>query len=824
MPPSFPRLVMIFAAAWLLALSAAAIQPKRWTHTAEADFAPGEVDGTVITNLGDVKLAAATRTLDALPDGVTILYDIEVVAGVTYLAAGPEGKVLKVVDETVEEVASFDGEQVFALDQLDGVLIAALSGNQSRIVHLGDGEPRVMAKLPEARFLWDLLPAGDGFFVATGPDGRVYHADAEAVTEVLDTAQANVLCLARHGDGPIYAGTDTEGLIYRLTPRGAGGEAFDAYVVYDAAEPEIGSLLVMADGTVYAGTADAEKARPGRLEEPEAEETGRPGEPSGDESDAAPAGEDGEADEAAQAAAAEADAEQPADVEADDTDAQAAAGPAQADDQGADAGKQATADGEADDPGDAAEADDAAPTPEQRDALRELIRQRLLAARESGTIDPIAPRGADGEGRPTRPATAAATGSGEGNAVYRIDPAGFVQPVFRDSVMILKLAAEPSDTGGHRLLVATGTEGQLFRVEPATGETSVVLDLDATNIPALRVADDGTVMLGTADAASLVTLMPGVAKRGTYTAEPMDAEQISLWGTFNLTAEVPEGSSITVETRSGNLADPEAAAWSAWSQAAVFMPDQDASPLAPRAIKIDSPPARFLQYRLTLTSDGQVSPAVGKVELAYVMPNLRPAIDSLQASYPDPKKGQPPATGMNIQWQTTDDNGDRLLYKLEYQPAGSEKWLTLADELTDTSHAWDTNRVPDGRYRLRLTADDRLDNPGQMAMTARRVSDPVVVDNAPPTVRDLKVTVDGRTPTLSGKIADKLTFIDSIAYSLDEDTQYTPLLPEDLIFDSTDERFVATLPDSSPGPHVVTVRVRDARGNTTHHPVLFEIK
>jgi outer membrane protein assembly factor BamB len=802
MPSSSPRLALVLVLALPLALPAAGIQPQRWTHTAEADFEPGEVDGTVVTNLGDVKLAAATQTIDELPDGVTILYDIEVVNGVTYLAAGPEATVLKVADGKAEQVARFEGEQVFALDQLDGVLIAALSGNESRIVHLGDGEPRVMAKLPTARFLWDLLPAGDGFFVATGPEGKVYHAEAEGVTEVLDTAQANVLCLARHGDGPIYAGTDTEGLIYRLTPRGGDEEAFDAYVVYDAAEPEIGALLAMADGTVYAGTADAEKARPGRLEEPEEEETGRPEE--------AEAAEQGEAEDAA-----------------DEPDA-AAADPAEADAAAEAAPEVAEPDAPAEaDPGDAPAAEeapaDAEPTAEQRDALRELIRQRLLAARESGTIKPIPPRGSDGGERPTRAATAAQTGSNQGNAVYRIDPAGFVQPVFRDSVMILKLAAEPSDDG-HRLLIATGVEGQVFRVEPATGETSVVLDLDPTNIPAMRVGEDGTVMLGTADAATLVTLRPGVAGRGTYTSQPLDAQQISLWGTFNLTAEVPDGASITVETRSGNLADPEAAAWSAWSQAAVFMPDENASPLAPRAIKIGSPPARFLQYRLTLTSNGEVSPAVGKAELAYVMPNLRPAVDSLQASYPEPKKDQPPATGMNIQWQTTDGNGDRLLYHLEYQPAGSEKWLTLAEELTDTSHEWDTTRVPDGRYRLRLTADDRLDNPGAMALTARRVSDPVVVDNAPPAVRDLEVRVEGRSATLSGKVADELSPINAIAYSLDEDTQYSPLLPEDLIFDSTGERFVATLPDSSPGPHVVTVRVQDARGNTAHHPVLFEIE
>lgn len=791
---------------------AMAIQPGKWTHTTEADFEPGEVDGTVVTNLGDVKLAAATATVEELPEGVSLIYDIETVEGVTYLAAGPEGKLLKVADGKAEEVAAVEGEQVFCLAMSDGELVLGISGETARVARLAEGKIETLIEMPDAKFVWDVIRVGDALLVATGPEGVVYRAalpvgeEAEAEV-VLDTAQANVLCLAATADGgKVYAGTDTDGLIYRLTANGDGG--YDAFIAYDAAEPEIGALLVMDDGTVYAGTADAEQARPGRLEQAGDAEQGRPDDaesedagPGLDDVDDTPEPEemDGAAVEEAEADAEDGAADQ-ADAEADEeTKPEADQAPADTD------------------PGDDQAADDEV-TDAERDALRDLIRKRLLEARKAGKIKPTSARGPGGKPRATRAARGADTGeSTEGNAVYRLDTRGFVAPVFRESVVIHRLAAAPTDNGGHAIYVATGAEGQVYRVEPDAGETAVLLDLDVQHALSMTTTDD-TLVLGTAEPATLVTLEPGVAKRGVYTSDILDAEQISLFGTLNVTAAVPAGGSVMVETRSGNVNDPEVAAWSEWSQAAVFMPDADAAAaLQPREVSITSPPARFLQYRLTLTSGGAESPAVGKIDLAYVMPNRAPRLASIATESAD-------GSAMNIEWEATDANGDRLLHTLEYQPAGSAKWLTIAEDLTDASHAWETAKVPDGRYTLRVTASDRLDNPGDMARTAARRSDPVLVDNTPPAIEHLKIDVNGDTAVVSGKATDAYSAVASIGYSVDDDELDTPILPEDLIFDSTRETFVATILGLSPGPHVVTVRVKDARGNTTQTPVMFEVE
>ena len=97
-----------------------AVQPERFTHTTEKDFADGDFDGAVVTNLGDLKLATATETLGELPEDVSLVYDLATVGGVTYAAVGPEGRVLSWDGDAWNEEAAFADSQVFALLARDG--------------------------------------------------------------------------------------------------------------------------------------------------------------------------------------------------------------------------------------------------------------------------------------------------------------------------------------------------------------------------------------------------------------------------------------------------------------------------------------------------------------------------------------------------------------------------------------------------------------------------------------------------------------------------------------------------------------------------------
>jgi methionine-rich copper-binding protein CopC len=87
------------------------------------------------------------------------------------------------------------------------------------------------------------------------------------------------------------------------------------------------------------------------------------------------------------------------------------------------------------------------------------------------------------------------------------------------------------------------------------------------------------------------------ASSGVYTSAVFDATRIVNWGTVNWDALLPAGTSIQVETSSGDTATPDGT-WSAWSQ----VTDGGA---------ITSPPARYLRYRITLTtSDPSLTPTL----------------------------------------------------------------------------------------------------------------------------------------------------------------------------------------------------------------------
>src|SRR3954463_4894394 len=89
--------------------SVLAVGTSHWTHTSEADFKTGTFDKVVATNLGDLKLSRATRTLLTGDARVSAVYALaEASDGSVYAATGPQGVLLRIKDDKVETAASLD--------------------------------------------------------------------------------------------------------------------------------------------------------------------------------------------------------------------------------------------------------------------------------------------------------------------------------------------------------------------------------------------------------------------------------------------------------------------------------------------------------------------------------------------------------------------------------------------------------------------------------------------------------------------------------------------------------------------------------------------
>jgi len=455
-------------------------------------------------------------------------------------------------------------------------------------------------------------------------------------------------------------------------------------------------------------------------------------------------------------------------------------------------------------------------------------------------------------GRPAGRSTAAtpqASGSASkpagaqgGNAIYRVSPDGFVDEIFRESVMVLRMILD-----GSRLIVATGNEGQLFQIDLAEEESILLAKLEAKQAPAMTKLPDGRILIGSANPAQLVEMSTAPAESGVFTSKVLDASQNSLWGALNLVASIPDQASVEVQTRTGNVGDPEKAAWSEWSEPVALTSIEDLSRFAPRPTRITSPTARFLQYRLTLKSgpaaegkDAAVAagPVVDAVSIAYITPNLRPVVQSVTSTFaaagggrPNPNATRPePQQLLNIEWKAADANGDTLSFDLHFKMADTDVWVPLTEELDQPKFAWDTRTAPDGRYLVRVTATDAPSNTRADARRATRQSDPILVDNTAPEITEFELSTqprevgDGVVAKLVIAVQDTLSTIQGIDYAVDSQDQWEPVMPSDQILDSTSEDGIATIADLSPGAHVVTVRVTDEQGNTSYKAQVVHVK
>lgn len=114
-------------------------------------------------------------------------------------------------------------------------------------------------------YIWALAFDEDGtLYAATGEKARLLKLIPkeggifEPVT-LLETDESHLLSLLLH-KGVLYAGSDGNGLIYRVHPAEPG----KGFVLYDTEEREVHSLVADSSGNLYAGTVQGEAPRPQR--------------------------------------------------------------------------------------------------------------------------------------------------------------------------------------------------------------------------------------------------------------------------------------------------------------------------------------------------------------------------------------------------------------------------------------------------------------------------------------------------------------------------------------------------------------------------------
>jgi len=291
----------------------------------------------------------------------------------------------------------------------------------------------------------------------------------------------------------------------------------------------------------------------------------------------------------------------------------------------------------------------------------------------------------------------------------------------------------------------------------------------------------------------------------------LDTKMVSKWGALRWEAEAPAKTAVSVAVRSGNTAEPDET-WSDWSAE-----QTDATTAV-----IAAPPARFLQYRVTLsTDDPSLTPSVRGLTLRYQTTNQAPEVTKVEA--PDlnavnldtPKK-------LKFKWSAADANEDDLTYALYVRKDGWKGWMQLEEDFDKTEYEWDSTATPDGVYQLKVVASDRKDNADAEALTGEKVSGPFVVCHTPPAVK-LKATVDAGRASVEATAASPLVRLTSASYTLNG-KKWTSTFPADGLFDGSAKTFQFKTEGLKPGTYVLVLRVRDAAGNVGSGDVVFTVE
>jgi len=445
---------------------------------------------------------------------------------------------------------------------------------------------------------------------------------------------------------------------------------------------------------------------------------------------------------------------------------------------------------------------------------------------------------------------------GGGSDVYRFGSDGAPMRLWssRDE-LVYAMALSPEG----KLLLGTGGKGVIYQLESQEVFANIAKTFSG-QVTCFAARPGGEILAGGANPGKVFSLGPGAEPEGSFESQVFDAKLFSTWG--RLTWWGDDGSTdghIAFYTRSGNTSDPSTY-WSPWAG-----PFHD-----PNGEPVKLPPGRFVQWKAVF-HDGAPKSNIAWVSVAYLPKNVAPIIDSIVLQNPGvraqsavgmtmpPGQAQPvqlrmpappPLPGLNLfpqpsppvqpvkfeappqgfvqrGWQTVlwgahDDNDDDLLFSVYYRGERETAWKLLKDKVETRFYSWDTTTMPDGAYYLKIVASDSPSNPPEEALTAERVSDRFIVDNAPPEVVNLRSSVTGGSVEVRFEARDSASMLSRAEWSLDAG-DWKLVLPAGRLSDARQESYIIMFPGLAAGEHTVAVRLTDEFENQSAAKTVFRV-
>jgi hypothetical protein len=241
-----------------LALCAASFgaTTQTWETNGYQDFLRGRMQGLSLTHDGRLIVGPKLDTVFT-SDQPQIWSIAQAPGGSIYLGTGNRGRLYK-VDKSGKGTVVWTADQpeIFAITvDANGVVYAGTSPD-GKVYRIENGKAAEYFA-PGARYIWALKTAPDGsLFVATGDQGKIFRVTSAGHGDVYyETGQSHVTCLAFDNQGRLLAGSEPNGILYRISAQNK------AFVLYDASLPEIRAILPGPDGSIYAAALGGSVAK-----------------------------------------------------------------------------------------------------------------------------------------------------------------------------------------------------------------------------------------------------------------------------------------------------------------------------------------------------------------------------------------------------------------------------------------------------------------------------------------------------------------------------------------------------------------------------------
>ncbi len=226
-------------------------QPAVWETSSRAELLKGDARGVSISDTGVLMLSP--KLTEVFNTQQTYIWSSAVDnQGNVFLGTGHDGKTFRITPSGAGSLLYDAAElDVTALAVArDGAVFAGTSPDGKVYRITPDGKADVYFD-PGDKYIWSLAVMSDGSLaVGTGDNGKLYRVRAAGASPesslLVSTNQTHVISLTVTPKGDLIAGTDSGGLVLRVSPEGK------TFALFDTQLREIHALAAAADGSIYA--------------------------------------------------------------------------------------------------------------------------------------------------------------------------------------------------------------------------------------------------------------------------------------------------------------------------------------------------------------------------------------------------------------------------------------------------------------------------------------------------------------------------------------------------------------------------------------------